>query len=94
MVLYFLTIHSFVKTRGHKRKLDTFFIFFSTALLLLITIYIACQSVFGEEMWVVNTDYPGGDAAYSYENESVWYQILATAAFIILNLLCDGLMVS
>ncbi|EGN98460.1 hypothetical protein SERLA73DRAFT_109965 [Serpula lacrymans var. lacrymans S7.3] len=96
LVLYFVTMHNFLtaKKREHRRKSDRFFMCFSTALLLLITIYVATQSVFGEEMWIVNANYPGGDAYYAYENLSVWYETLGTAAFVALNLLGDGLLIA
>ncbi|PCH43214.1 hypothetical protein WOLCODRAFT_121651, partial [Wolfiporia cocos MD-104 SS10] len=76
-----------------KTKNDKFLVFFSTALLLLITIYVAVQSVFGEEMWIVNASFPGGQDAYLAEYASVWYQTMGTTASFILNLLADALMI-
>ncbi|KAH9850996.1 hypothetical protein C2E23DRAFT_733876 [Lenzites betulinus] len=68
------------------------FLYLSTGLLLMITIYVAVQAVFGQEMWVVHADYPGGSAAYLADNAAVWYQTLGSAASIVLNLMSDGLL--
>jgi len=72
---------------------NKFFMFFSSALLVLITIYMSVEAVFGEEMWIVNAGFPGGDAAYMEMYASVWYQTMGTGASVVLNLLCDGLMI-
>lgn len=71
------------------------FLYLSTGLLLMITIYVAVQAVFGQEMWIVHADYyPGGSGAYLADNAAVWYQTLGSAASIVLNLMSDGLLVS
>lgn len=80
---------------GRKRsRYDNFLAFFSIALLVLNTIYVAVQGVFGEEMWIVNADYPGGSAAYLAEYAAVWYQTMGTTATVMLNLFADAYMVS
>ena len=93
LVLYFMTIRTML-SRKHKRvPSDKWFLLFSTVLLCLNTIFVATQAVFGEEMWIVNANYPGGMDAYFGDFVSMWYQTLGTAASIVLNLLADGLMV-
>lgn len=87
-------MHSLLRKDRVQRSSDRFFMFFSTALLALSTINLIVESIFGEEWWVVNQDYPGGSAAWFAANVSVWYQTLGTAAGVALNLLADGLMVS
>lgn len=72
---------------------DKFLVLFSTVLLLLNTIFVATEAVFGEEMWIVNADYPGGQNAYLVDFASVWYQTFGTAASILLNLLSDAFLV-
>jgi len=51
------------------------------------------QSVLGEEMWIVNANYPGGSAMYLAAYASVWYQTMGTTASIILQLMSDGLLI-
>ncbi|KAI0040547.1 hypothetical protein FA95DRAFT_864469 [Auriscalpium vulgare] len=92
LVLYFQTMRVLVRKVTRSRS-DKFFMFFSTALLFLITIYVAVQSVFGEEMWIVNADFPGGQEAYLGTFAAVWYQTMGTTASVILNLLSDGLLI-
>ena len=93
LVLYFMTVRTML-SRKHKRvPSDKWFLLFSTVLLCLNTVFVATQAVFGEEMWIVNANYPGGMDAYFGDFVSVWYQTFGTAASIVLNLLADGLMV-
>lgn len=93
LILYGLTVHTLLKNRRKLTRSDKFFIFLSTAMLFLITIFFSTEVVFGEEMWIVNADYPGGSAAYLGEYASVWYQTMGTTSSITLNLLTDALMV-
>lgn len=73
---------------------ERFYVAFSTAMLCLITIYMSTEAVFGQEMWVVNADFPGGAAGWFFENVNVWYQTLGTASSVLLNMLSDALLVS
>ncbi|GBE87855.1 hypothetical protein SCP_1200800 [Sparassis crispa] len=94
LVLYFISIRQLVESyKATKKRVDIFYMWFSTGLLLLVTIFVAVQAVFGEEMWIVNAGFPGGDAAYLKMYASVWYQTMGTASTVILNLLTDGLMI-
>ena len=63
-------------------------------MLILVTIFVVVQSVFGQEMWIVNADYPGGSAAYLATHAAVWYQTMGTTASVMLQLMSDGLLVS
>ena len=92
-MLYFMTVRIMLSRKHRHAPRDKWFLCFSTALLCLNTIFVATQAVFGEEMWIVNANYPGGMDAYLGDFASVWYQTLGTAASIVLNLLADGLMV-
>ena len=96
-MLYFASVWLILNGRergsGGKRS-DKLFLFFSTGLLVMITIYVAVQAVFGQEMWIVNADYPGGNGQYLADNAAVWYQTLGSAASVVLNLMSDGLLVS
>ena len=92
--MYFLTARTVYKRRNKRIPSDKWFLLFSTALLLLNTVFVATEAVFGEEMWITNADYPGGMDAYLGDFANVWYQTFGTAASIVLNLLSDGLLVS
>ncbi|CDO73851.1 hypothetical protein BN946_scf185016.g8 [Trametes cinnabarina] len=92
LTVYILTIQA-IRRRRQATSTDKLLIAFSTAILLLNTIFVATESVFGEEMWIVNADYPGGSSAYIEDFASVWYQTFGTAASIVLNLFSDALMI-
>ncbi|OCH85525.1 hypothetical protein OBBRIDRAFT_798064 [Obba rivulosa] len=94
LVLYYLTLKHLVSHEGRQNtKHEKFLIGFSTALLILITIFMATDAVFGEELWVVNQNFPGGTEAWFGLNVSVWYQTMGTASVVALNWLADGLMI-
>ena len=94
-MLCFLTAEAMSTKRGTRRaRSDILFMAFNGASLLLNTVYVATEAVFGQEMWIEYASYPGGQNAYLRDHESVWYQTLGTSASIVLNLLSDALMVS
>ncbi|KAJ7039535.1 hypothetical protein C8F04DRAFT_293748 [Mycena alexandri] len=68
------------------------YIGYSAALLVLITIAMACNLWFGQEMWIEHRDVDGGPVAFFGENIAAWYNTLGTAADITANVLGDGLM--
>lgn len=88
-----MIVRHVVRNRQRTRA-DRFLIGFSTVLLALNTIYWTTQAYFGEQMWIVHADYPGGMDAYLAANVAVWYQTWGTAAVTISNLMADALMVS
>ncbi|KAI0710880.1 hypothetical protein C8Q76DRAFT_811128 [Earliella scabrosa] len=94
LMLYFGTIWLILNNKGRRTKNRDMRLFvFSTVLLLMITIYVAVQAVFGEKMWIVHADYPGGSAQYLADNVAVWYETLGSAASVVLNLMSDGLLI-
>ncbi|EMD31797.1 hypothetical protein CERSUDRAFT_77882 [Gelatoporia subvermispora B] len=98
LVLYYLTMKRLLVRHGRTGpKPERFPIFskwYSTASLLLITIYMSTEAVFGEEMWIVNDLFPGGADAWFNINAAVWYQTMGTAAFVVLNFMTDAFMAS
>ena len=94
LVLYVQTMQALLRRDSKHPRTNRFFAIFSTVLLFLITIFVAVQAVFGEEMWIVNADFEGGSAAYLETHASVWYQTWGTAASIALQLMSDALLVS
>lgn len=59
-----------------------------------ITVWVATQAVFGQKMWLLDSDFPGGPYAYWKTNLSVWYMNWSTVQVIVLQLMTDALMVS
>ena len=94
VVLYVQTMQALLRRDTKHPRTNRFFAILSTALLFLITIFVAVQAVFGEEMWIVNANFEGGSAAYLATHASVWYQTMGTTASIVLQLMSDALLVS
>ncbi|OSD07854.1 hypothetical protein PYCCODRAFT_1430054 [Trametes coccinea BRFM310] len=91
LVLYFMTLRQVFRIRNRTR-MDKFLIVFSTVLLVLNTIYWTTQAYFGQQMWVVHADYPGGMDAFLAAYVAVWYQTWGSAAVMVSNLMADALM--
>ena len=62
-------------------------------MVLLSTINVACNAIWGEEMWITHRDDPGGVERYIETEVSVWYETLASAAVITCVFLGDALLV-
>ena len=62
-------------------------------MVLLSTINVSCNAIWGEEMWITHRDDPGGVARYIATEVSVWYETLASAAVITCVFLGDALLV-
>ncbi|KAL1943603.1 hypothetical protein VTO73DRAFT_4048 [Trametes versicolor] len=93
LVLYGMTMNALVNYRKQWTRTDKFYMAFSTALLVLITIYMSTEAVFGQEMWIVHADSPGGSLEFLIENADIWYQTMGTTASVILNLFSDALLI-
>ena len=92
-MLYFHTLRAIFRKSRKYRRADVVFATLSSVNLSLVTIFLATFSVFGQEMWILHPDYPGGSAAYLADNAAVWYQTMGSAASVVLNLMSDGLLV-
>ncbi len=92
LVLYFRILRHVYMSK-QRTPMDNWLTMFSTALVLLNTIYWTTQAYFGEMMWIVHVDYPGGADAYWNDFASVWYQTWGTTACVMCNLMNDALLV-
>lgn len=86
--VYYLNLN--VGKENHKSK--AFYIAYSTALMILITIALAANLFFGQAMWIEHRDVDGGPVAYFAGNIAAWYNTFGTAADVTANVLGDGLM--
>lgn len=62
-------------------------------MIMLSTINIACNAVFGEEMWITHRDDPGGVTQFLATEGTVWYETLASTSVICCIFLGDALLV-
>ncbi|KAI0742397.1 hypothetical protein C8Q80DRAFT_1258673 [Daedaleopsis nitida] len=92
LVLYFMTLRQWQINRK-RTSWDTSLVWLSTVQVVLITIYWTTQTYFGQQMWIVYADYPGGMDAYLVANAAVWYQTWGSTAIMLCNLLADMLLI-
>ena len=93
LLLYFKTIRILLSNKGARKKSNIFYALFSSMMVFSITIWVATQALFGQQMWLLDSDFPGGPDAYWSANIWVWYMDWGTTAVILLQLMTDGLMV-
>ena len=93
LLLYFKTIRILLTSRGACKKSYAFYAFFSSMMVFLVTVWVATQAIFGEQMWLIDPNFPGGPDAYWKTNISDWYMDWGTTAVITLQLMTDALMV-
>ncbi|RPD79288.1 hypothetical protein L226DRAFT_531106 [Lentinus tigrinus ALCF2SS1-7] len=91
LVLYYMILRQ-IFAISKRTSTDTFLTCFCTALVLLNTVYWTTQVYFGQMMWIVHADYPGGSDAYWDRYSSVWYQTWGIAACVLSNLMSDALL--
>ena len=70
-----------------------FFGIYSTVLLVLLTIDISVNAVWGELMWINARDTPEGVLGYIVTQTSVWYQTLGSTTVVAMIFLGDALLV-
>ena len=62
-------------------------------MIMLSTINIACNAVFGQEMWITHRNDPGGVPNFLATEVNVWYETLASTSVICCIFMGDGLLV-
>lgn len=62
-------------------------------MVMLSTINIAANAVFGQEMWITHRNDPGGVANFLETEVNVWYETLASTSVICCIFMGDGLLV-
>jgi hypothetical protein len=90
--MYFVTLRQLLRRRASGNNF-LFFSAFSTALVLLLTIDISVNAVWGEIMWINARDQPGGVPVFIATELSNWYQAWGSSAAVGLVLLSDALLV-
>lgn len=62
-------------------------------MIMLSTINIAANAVFGQEMWITHRDDSGGVSNFLATQVTVWYETLASTSVICCIFMGDGLLV-
>lgn len=94
LVVYCLSCRLLFKSESNTaRQGANFYVIYGGVLVVLWTIALACNAVFGQKSWIDHRDVEGGPAAYIGENISDVYNTVGTTAGVMLNFLGDGLLV-
>ncbi|KAF8553256.1 hypothetical protein OG21DRAFT_1414658 [Imleria badia] len=91
LVLYYKTMGILLSNRRANTKAYLFYALFSSIMVFGLTVWIATAVIFGEKMWLVDSNFPGGPDMYWKKNISVWYMAWAMSAVILVQLMTDGL---
>ncbi|CAA7265026.1 unnamed protein product [Cyclocybe aegerita] len=65
---------------------------YSTAMILLSTIDVACNAVWGESMWITDRNVPGGVPAFIMAKVYIWYETLGSTSVVASVFLGDALL--
>jgi len=75
------------------RKRQKIYVIYGGILVMLVTISLAANSVWGQYMWIDYRNYPGGPLGFYRATQSAWYNVFRFAADVMTNILGDGLLV-
>jgi len=93
LVMYFLTLQGLRTNIQNSPKSKRFFAIYSTILLLLLTVDISVNAVWGELMWINARNTPGGVPGYIATQTSVWYQTMGSTTVVAMIFMGDALLV-
>ncbi|KAL0578483.1 hypothetical protein V5O48_003532 [Marasmius crinis-equi] len=93
LVLFALSCRLMSRPPYDSKSDSRFYILYGASLLVLWTIALSCNAIFGQFAWIDHRDVDGGPAAYIGEHISDPYNTLGTTAGIGLNFLADALLI-
>lgn len=94
LALYFMIMKKLCKKEAiGNTRMRRFLAVFSTIGLVLFTIDIACNAVWGEIMWINGRELPNGVPEFFETMVYVWYQTLGSTSVVTMIFLGDGLLV-
>ncbi|KAF8489954.1 hypothetical protein BU17DRAFT_53348 [Hysterangium stoloniferum] len=91
LAMYYMTIRNQVATVPSRRSFAIYG--FSTALLILVSIDVSTNAIFGEQAWITFRNTPGGPPVWILEHTGIWYQSLSTASVAGLIYMSDGFLI-
>ena len=94
LTIYGTILHRiFKKGNRSSSKSRRFCVIYSTVMIMLSTINIASNAVFGQEMWITHRNDQGGVPNFLATEITVWYETLASTSVICCVFMGDGLLV-
>jgi cell division protein FtsW (lipid II flippase) len=73
--MFFMSAYFLWNSKADKSRF--IYIAYSATLLVLITIAMACNLFFGQQMWIEHRDVDGGPVAFFGGNIAAWYIIIS-----------------
>lgn len=92
LVVYFATMRALLRKTTQVRS-DRFFMAYSTVLLMLVTIDVATNAVWCEQMLITFASQTGGAAEFIATQASVWYETLSSTSVVALIFMSDALLI-
>jgi len=93
LTIYGAILHRiFKKGNRSSSKSRSFCVIYSTLMVMLSTINITGNAVFGQEMWITHRNDPGGVTNFLETEVNVWYETLASTSVICCIFMGDGLL--
>ncbi|XP_006453825.1 hypothetical protein AGABI2DRAFT_213298 [Agaricus bisporus var. bisporus H97] len=93
LALYFMIMKKLCKKEAiGNTRMRRFLAVFSTIGLVLFTVDIACNAVWGEIMWINGRELPDGVPEFFDTMVYVWYQTLGSTSVVTMIFLGDGLL--
>ncbi|KAF8902250.1 hypothetical protein CPB84DRAFT_1679001 [Gymnopilus junonius] len=94
LAVYFMILQALFR-KGSKNSASSrrFCATYSTFMVLFSTIDVACNAIWGEQMWITYRNIPGGVPAYIAARVSVWYETMGSTSVVCSVFLGDGLLI-
>lgn len=90
---FFTGVYCICHRSSNYRRRQRSYVIFGGVLLVLVTISVMSNSLWGQYMWIEHRNYPGGQLSFWYASQSAWYNVLGFAADAATDILADGLLV-
>ncbi|PPR02747.1 hypothetical protein CVT26_009458 [Gymnopilus dilepis] len=94
LVVYSMILHALFR-QGNKNSASSrrFCATYSTFMVLFTTIDVACNAIWGEQMWITYRNIPGGVVQYIATRVSIWYETLGSSSVVCSVFLGDALLI-
>jgi len=92
LIAYCVTMRE-LSRKEEKQKSDRCFMIYSTALLILVTIDVSTNAIWGEQMWITYRNRPGGVEYFLKTQVTVWYETLSSTSVVSLVFVSDALLI-
>jgi hypothetical protein len=90
---FFAAVYCISHRPSDYRKGQRFYMAYGGILLVLVTIDVALDFLWGQYMWIDHRNHPGGPPGFFVASQFSWYSVMQVALSVMENILGDGLLV-